>query len=312
MTNATLKIGSKGWEDAKNNFVSMQTSPHTQRAYRHDIEKWEMFAIRIDTITTDVAVGFKIALESNYAPSTAQRVFITVAAFYGWLKGLGLTDETPFHGVKSPTRPTNEPPPVPTDHDIAKFLNACDNGTQHGERAFIASTLMLNGLRAQEVCNLKLTDLSYDEATESWILTVYGKGKKFRSVPLNSEAQQAIFDFWLNGIVSEWLIPDSNGEQLNTQAIYRLVKWFANKVKVSITPHALRHHYATRLVRAGVDLFTLQKLLGHERSDTTQRYVGLDNSDLVLALAKDPRHNPFEQHVAMPFEWNVTNDSATA
>src|SRR5574338_1294462 len=94
-------------------FIGMQNSEHTKRAYRNDIAKWYQF---VDTKydgkeTTDAAVAFKVALEETYAPSTAQRVFCTVAAFYGWMKGTGRVDVTPFHGIKSPTRPSNEAPP---------------------------------------------------------------------------------------------------------------------------------------------------------------------------------------------------------
>lgn len=277
-------------------FCEMQNSDHTKRAYKNDIKKWYQY---VDSVgggeTADNALGFKRALETIYAPSTAQRVWCTVAAYYGWMKGTGKIEDTPFLGIKSPTRPTNEPPPVPKDKDVTALLNACDNGTQYGERARMIVSLLLNGLRAQEVADALLKNVNHDPHNDQWVLNVYGKGEKWRVVPLTSDSQEAIFEFYLNyRATSAFLVPNiENGGKVNTNAIYNTVRFFALKAGIEgMHPHALRHHYATRLVRAGVDVFTLQKLLGHERADTTQRYIGLDYSDLNKALTIDPMHNP--------------------
>ena len=299
------------YKEARRVFVEMQNSPHTQRAYDYDIRKWEQFADHVSApYTSDLAVAFKKALEETYAPSTAQRIWSTVAAFYGWMKGTGRISDTPFHGIKSPTRPIDQPPPVPSDQDIADFFIACENGgTRYGWRAALAGSLLLNGLRAQEVCDARIDDLKYDTDYQAWILTVKGKGDKYRRVPLNSEAQQQIFDYYINMGPGEWLVPNDNGGQLNTKAVYRLIAHFGKKAGIeNLHPHALRHHYATRLVRGGIDLFTLQKLLGHTRADTTQRYVGLDNNDLVKALEADNRHEEWQSHMAMPYEWSKAQE----
>jgi integrase/recombinase XerD len=295
-------------------FCEMQNSNNTKRAYRNDIKKWYQF---IDSVgggeTPDNAIAFKNALVNVYAPATAQRVFCTVAAFYGWMKGTGKIESSPFYGLKSPTRPSNEPPPVPSDEDIAKCLNATENGTLYGSRARVIYELLLNGLRAAEVAHARKEHIVPDPNTEGrWILNVLGKGDKWRPVPLTSRAQQAIFEFFLSHKTDvTWLVPNIEyaGQQVTPQAIYNTVTFFAKQAGVEgMHPHALRHHYATRLNRAGVDLFTLKKLLGHERSDTTQRYVGLDYTDLNRALDVDPLHKETEAHLALFNDEIVSED----
>ena len=292
-------------------FCAMQNSEHTKRAYRNDIRKWEQFlASKAYAETTETAVAFKDELQAIYAPATAQRVWCTVAAFYGWMKGKGMTDVTPFLGIKSPSRPSNEPPPVPSDEDVAKLLSACENGTSYGDRARLIVSLLLNGLRAQEVCDAKIEDVKFDDTTKQWILNVCGKGDKWRAVPLTSETQQSIFDYYLNREAtdrSEHVVCGVNAAlPVDVKTVWRTVKFFATKAGVkNMHPHALRHHYATRLVRAGVDVFTLQKLMGHARADTTQRYVGLDYSDLSKAIALDPMHEPSETHIELLSAFNM-------
>lgn len=286
-------------------FVSMQNSENTKRAYKNDIQKWYQF---VDSVgggeTTENAVGFKQALENIYAPATAQRVWCTVAAFYGWMKGTGKITDAPFHGIKSPTRPSGEAPPVPADEDVTKLLAACENGTKYGDRARLIVALLLNGLRAQEVCDARKDGIKRDSINNQWMLNVLGKGGKWRTVPLTSEAQQAIFDYYLNNqSPTEFLVPTlEGGMKMGVKGVWSTVRFFAIKAGVKdIHPHALRHHYATRLVRAGVDVFTLQKLMGHARADTTQRYVGLDYSDLSKAVLLDPLHNADDDHKQLFF-----------
>jgi site-specific recombinase XerD len=284
-------------------FCEMQTSDNTKRAYRNDINKWQQFlASRGGEETTETALAFKAALENTYSPSTAQRTWGTVAAFYGWMKGTGRVDATPFHGIKSPTRPINEAPPVPSDEAIAKLLNACKDGTPYGKRAWVIISLLLNGLRAQEVCDVKIKDIVRDTNNKQWILNVLGKGDKWRAVPLTSEAQQAIYEFFENSITwnDRYLVTSvMAGEKLNVKSVWTAVRVYALKAGLkdeNIHPHALRHHYATRLVRSGVNIFTLQKLMGHARADTTQRYVQMDYSDLSIAVELDPLHKSDESH----------------
>jgi site-specific recombinase XerD len=285
-------------------YVAMQNSDNTKRAYRSDISHWEQYKEKhanLSSVTN--AIGFKDALTRIYAPSTASRIFGTVSAYHEWLFKLNKIGFNPFMGIKGPTRPIDEAPPVPADDEIQQLLWACDNGTSYGTRARVIVSLLLNGLRAQEVCDAKISQLKHDRSTGSWILNVLGKGNKWRAVPLNSETQQAIHEFWENRVVKgDWRVPmlENNAfmdQKMTTNAVRATVKFFCVKAKLNgITPHSLRHHYATRLVRAGVDLFTLQKLLGHARADTTQRYVGLDYTDLNKAMELDPMHKSDENH----------------
>jgi site-specific recombinase XerD len=262
-------------------FCLMQTSPRTQSEYRKDLARW--FASGFP-LTVDGVAQYRDYLTRSFKPASAARFFTTTRTFYRWLVKRGIIQENPFDFVKGPKRTTDEVTRVPSDADVDALLRATKTSR---ERAVVS--LLLNGLRASEVTNLRADAVQF--APEyGHFMVVRGKGDKERIVPLLSETVADLAEFDKdNGVPSDWLVHNPDGAKLTYDMVNGIVDMAARKAKVDIYPHMLRHHYGTRLVRAGANVFAVQKLLGHASVATTQRYVTMDLSDLVEATRKDPR-----------------------
>ena len=267
-------------------FIAMQASPNTRRAYRQDIVRWVSFLDgRVPTV--DLVVQFKQGLEAALAPASAARCFAAIRSYYRWLGG-----DNPFDRVKGPKAITNTTPKTPADADVDRLIDAVDTSTITGLRDKAAILLLTNGLRAQEVADLRADAMRFEPQYGVHILRLVGKGKKERLVPMNDETVEAVLAYRrADGRVQPGtLLFDYDGSKLTYRQVEEAVYRAARRAGLEgMHPHALRHHYATRVMRGGGHILALQQLLGHARADTTQRYVGLDLADLVDAARKDPR-----------------------
>ena len=257
------------------NFINQQRSKHTKRAYAADLRRFIDF---VDGREVDDAlvIEWRESLVAGLKNASAVRVFNTVRSYYNWAE----IEPNPFRRVKAPQKASGWTPQFPSESEIDAVISVCDSSVGR-----VILNLLNNGLRAQEVCDLKGSDITYDEDEEGYLIRVTGKGNKIRLVPATDETELSLTNLDLLHGRDERLF-----DGLNTRAIYRLVDRCARLAKVKgMHPHAFRHSYATRLTRAGVPVPVLQKLLGHKRMDTTGIYVNLDTSDLFAATRKDPR-----------------------
>jgi integrase/recombinase XerD len=284
-------------------FVRQQQSEETRKAYGKDLRRFlAWLAADIDPLrpSLEVALAYKEHLTAVVSASSASRMFGTVRSFYTWLTRSGIVTTNPFEWVKAPQRTKDATPNVPSDDDIDRLMKAAETPQR---RAIIA--LLLNGLRASEVTGIDFDDLTYDSG--AWGVRVVGKGLRERWVPLTSETVRELSDYtpgWhgrkpvAEPIVSGIECPDRpDGRRCDEHVVRLTLRQVQHAVYKSaedaglrgMHPHALRHHYATRLIRAGATVLHVSKLLGHARADTTQIYVTLDRKDLVTAAALDPR-----------------------
>lgn len=276
------------------NFVAMQQSPETRRAYSRDLRVLADFLSEreITTITNADAIEFRDYLVDEYTPNGAARVWNTVRTFYrGELRG-----DSPFEWVKAPKRTANTTPKVPSDEDVAALIGAAWDNPQ---RSLIIA-LLLNGLRASEVGGLVKGNVEQHEGAT--ILRIIGKGQKERMVPATIEVERAMtrYDWACNDRQghSHFVVSDWQGDPLRYRQVEHAVYKSAEYAGVEgMHPHALRHHYATRLIRSGVSVLHVQKLLGHAKVSTTEAYVGLDLADLIRASRLDPRNQPSQPAV---------------
>lgn len=247
-------------------FIESQRTDNTRRAYRQDLVAWVRY-LDGRTLDEDIIIEWRDSIGSG---ATALRRYNTVRTFYRW-SGM---NPNPFERVKAPRRVSDWSPIVPDESKVDALLGVCRTPK---DRVIIA--LLNNGLRAQEVVDLKAEDYYYDERYRTHIMRVTGKGMKMRLVPANSQTVEALAAITLPI------------KKLNIRKIYYVIERLSKEAGIEgLHPHALRHGYATRLIRAGVPVFSLQRLLGHARAETTGVYVNLDLSDLVLASQADPRN----------------------
>lgn len=275
-----------------NDYIEMQSSAETRRAYRRDLQKWFDF-IGGKTIDVDRVTAFKRHLELTLSPNSAARTWSTVRGYFKYLgQRTGDMMPTPFEYVKAPKRPSGVTPKVPTDEDVNGVVSGAAESPQ---RALIVA-LLLNGLRAGEVCALRREDLEKHDGV-GLVLRVNGKGQKQRLVPVTVETEIAIGRYVTTCSRaqghSDWLVSQYDGNQLTVRQVEHAVYKSAEYAGVEgMYPHALRHHYATRLVKAGASPLHVQQLLGHSNVSTTMVYVTLDLRDLAKAAAMDPRNQP--------------------
>ena len=260
-------------------FCAMQTSPRTQAEYRKDLNRWFTSGFALSTGGVSM---YKTLLMSKYSEASAARFWSTARVFHKWLVHRGLLEHSPFDAVKAPARRVNPVIDSPSDNDVDALVASCES-----PRDLAVVKLLLCGLRASEVTNLRAVSLKFT-AGYGHYLVVVGKGNKERIVPVSDDVVDAVNDAAGN-VGSDWLVHNPDGSQVTYYAVNNLVDRASERAGVKIYPHKLRHHYGTRMVRAGVNVIVLSKLLGHANIATTERYVSLDLSDLVEASRMDPR-----------------------
>jgi len=178
-----------------------------------------------------------------------------------------------------------------SEDEINQLISAIDLSHPQGERnRTILETLYSCGLRVSELITLKISDLFFDEG----FIRVIGKGNKQRFVPIHYNAQKYI-SFYINAIrkqittqkgFEDTVFLNRRGKGLTRQMIFIILKDLSIKIELTkkISPHTLRHSFATHLLKNGADLRAIQQMLGHESITTTEVYVHLDKSYLKEVL----------------------------
>ena len=230
--------------------------------------------IRETTLTTFIA-----HLSHQTRASSQARYLSTLRRFYRWQLARGRIVADPTLKLANPTRPSRLPK-VMSEKQVGNLLVAPDLGTALGlrDRAML-ETLYATGLRVSELVNLKLHEIGFNEG----ILRALGKGSKERLVPLGelaidwlgrylNEARPEI----LKGQQSDALFVTARGGAMTRQAFWQLIKRYAPVAGIApekLSPHVLRHAFATHLLNHGADLRVVQLLLGHADISTTQIYT---------------------------------------
>ncbi|HMO67852.1 MAG TPA: tyrosine recombinase [Novosphingobium sp.] len=258
---------------------------NTLAAYRRDLESAEE-AIGDLTHTDGPALASLAGVWAHLAPSSLARRCSALRQYYGFLLDEGLRGDDPSAALPRPR--SRRPLPRVPDHGMVEALFSTAEAEAAGEKPQAVRLLALleliygSGLRASEVVSLPLAAVPRDAP----FLTVTGKGRQQRMVPVSSRARQAL-SRWLalRPQGSRYLFPSSkSGSHLSRVRLFQLLKALATRAGVapdSISPHVLRHAFATHLLEGGADLRVLQTLLGHADIATTQIYTHVDSARLV-------------------------------
>ena len=264
---------------------------NTLAAYRRDLEGAEDVLGDLTKAARDDLARLGSAW-SDLAPSSLARKCSALRQFYGFLLDEGLRPDDPSPALPRPR--ARRPLPRLLDHgEIARlFAQAEDEAASDSPAAVRMLTLLElvygSGLRATELVSLPLAAVPRDAP----VLTVTGKGGQQRMVPVGGRAAQAL-SRWL-GLRekgSRWLFP-SRGSHLSRVRLFQLLRGLAGRAGIDpakVSPHVLRHAFATHLLEGGADLRVLQTLLGHADIATTQIYTHVDSARLVaLVNARHP------------------------
>jgi integrase/recombinase XerD len=267
-------------------------------AYRRDLEslgrhlgKRELKDARQD----DLLAALRHMRTAGRSPRSVARWLVAVRSFYSWLARDGMIAEDPAVRLDAPKVWTSLPK-VLDGSDVVRLLEAPVRSSPRGARdAAMLEVLYATGLRASELVGLKLPDLHLDAG----YLRCVGKGSKERVVPLGAEAQATLSLYLgsarlllLAGRRSEAVFVGRSGMPLTRQGFWKLIKAHARRagIRASLSPHTVRHSFATHLLENGADLRAVQMLLGHADISTTQIYTHVNRERLKrLYLDFHPR-----------------------
>jgi integrase/recombinase XerD len=259
---------------------------NTLAAYRRDLEvAEELLGDLAEADRNDLA---RLAGKwADLAPSTVARKASALRQFYGFLVDEGLREDDPSAALPRPA--TRRPLPKILSHTGVEALFARAELEAEGERPAAVRLLAFlellygSGLRASELVSLPLAAVPRDAP----FLTIIGKGGQQRMVPVSGRARQAL-SRWLavRPVEGKFLFP-SRGKHLTRVRLFQLLKELAARAGLDpakLSPHVLRHAFATHLLEGGADLRVLQTLLGHADIATTQIYTHVDAARLVALV----------------------------
>ncbi len=249
---------------------------------------------------------------SGYSKSTIARKLATLRSFYKYLVHKERIEASPVSVVRTP-RQDKRLPKCLTVEQVSALLDAPDASTLLGARdKAILETFYSSGLRISELVSLDVEDL----AELQGVLRIRGKGRKERLVPLGEKATRAI-DHYLTlrrregeGRVGGPLFINRSGGRLSARSIRRMLDKYlhAAGIHTHVSPHMLRHSFATHLLNAGADLRSVQEMLGHESLSTTQIYTHLTSKRLKAIYDKA---HPMERNKIAPPPPSKDADSET-
>lgn len=265
-------------------------SPNTLEAYRHDLghllaychrEEKDVLQMKLEDLQ-HFAAGIH---ELGIGPTSQARILSGVRSFYRWLLLDGRIDADPTELLESP-RLGEHLPEVLTTAEVDQLEASIDVSKPEGQRnRAIIEVLFSCGLRVSELTHLRLSDLFLDEG----YIRVMGKGSKERLVPISNRAvhelQLWFYDRNLMTIKAgeeDYVFLNRRGAHLTRTMILIMVKRQAEAagIQKTISPHTLRHSFATALLEGGADLRVIQAMLGHEDIGTTEIYTHIDTTTL--------------------------------
>jgi len=234
---------------------------------------------------------------SNKKSRSQARSISALKSFFNYLLFEGEIHSSPLNDLESP-KIENKLPEVLTEDEIKRLISSVNIDSEFGQRnKTIIEVLYGTGIRVSELVELKLSNIFFKEN----ILKVTGKGNKERFVPLGKIALIEIEKYLndrdklkINSKFSDILFLNRYGRQLTRSMIFKVINDSSKNAEIDkkISPHTLRHSYATHLLKNGADLRTIQLILGHESITTTEIYTHLDTFHLENVLKKyHPREN---------------------
>jgi len=277
-----------------------RASEHTLKNYLVDLNQFLHFiekkfeqnsqTVNMDSVDHVVVRDYVGSLFGNKNPTSIARKLSSIRSFYDFCIRKGHVKTNPAKQVASPKIPKRIPKFLTVDETVA-LLDCPNTSSTLGRRdKAILEVLYASGLRVSELVNLKMQDLNLTEG----IVRVLGKGRKERIVPMGSKACEALrryFDL-RTGLVSgnnnDAVFLNKRGEKISVRSIERiLVKYLKQSgINKTVTPHVLRHTFATHLLNAGVDMRGIQELLGHSSLSTTQKYTHINLEKMMEVYDK--------------------------
>jgi len=260
-------------------------SKNTIVSYQKDLYQFQEFIDKTSIEnTTKPMIKNYIKENSNLKEKSLARKLSSLRMFFDFLIKKNYIKLNPMDGIDGPKIRKNIPDILSVD-DIDKLLEfQTDNNFSYRNRC-ILELLYSTGLRISELVSLKLENVNLNES----FIKVMGKGSKERIVPLNDITTEFLDTYikdirpsMLKKVQTDYLFLNNHGKVLTRQAVFKMIKKRAEEVNIqkNISPHTIRHSFATHLLQNGADIRFIQELLGHEDVGTTEIYTHVSNETL--------------------------------
>ena len=278
-----------------------RSSENTVAAYISDLTQYSIFLktyeniFDVNDITREDVEKYVLSLKrKELSKQTISRKIIAVKEFHSFLLSENITKDNPAKNIDSPKK-SRPLPVVLSTEEVTRMLESIDGEDDLDVRnRAMMEVLYATGLRISELLDLTLGDL---HLRESYIRVVEGKGEKDRIVPIGKVAISYLDKYLKTARLnltkkskkeSMLVFFNYKGEKMSRQGFYKYIQKLAldNGIEKKISPHTIRHSFATHLLEGGVDLRVVQVLLGHEDISTTQIYTHIDKSRLKAEYDK--------------------------
>ena len=258
-------------------------SDNTVGAYMNDLNKYEEFLKKdiLESNTEDLEKYLKYI--KNLESTTVAHKITSIRSYFNYNIKRGIVSVNPADKVSRP-KLTKHLPEYLTEEEVGKLLDVEVKSPYDYRNKTILELLYSSGIRISELVNIKTPN--YD--SEECLIRIMGKGSKERIVPLGDYAINIMNDYMnnyrplINKKHTDYVFVNNRGDKISRQFIFKVIKKEALKkgIKKDISPHTLRHTFATHLLKNGADLRIIQELLGHENISTTQIYTHVTNNKL--------------------------------
>ena len=275
--------------------VELGLSPNTKQAYVRDIELFQENADKDlrQIKRSDIISYMQYLKNKGYAPTSIARRLAALKSFYRFMNAEGYIPFDPAQVIEAGTKGTRLPR-VLNLNEVEKLLATPDTASDEGYRdRTMLELLYATGMRVSEMVNLNVSNLNLNMK----YVIAFGKGSKERIIPLGKTAV-SFLDTYINVVRPRALHANNSeerhlllsvyGKGLTRQRFWQIIKDYGQKagIRKELSPHILRHSFATHLLDNGADLRSVQELLGHSDISTTQIYTHLTNKRLRLIYDK--------------------------
>lgn len=258
-------------------------SPNTIKAYLNDLNNFNEY-IKKDLLSiTSNDIRKYLKFINNLTNKTISHNISSLKSFYNYLESIELINYNPTNEIDRPKLEQTIPTYL-TLEEVSKLLDIKVENEYNARDKAILELLYSSGIRISELTSMELSNIDLDDC----LIRIMGKGSKERIIPLGDYAIDALKEYinkyrhQLNKKNTTYVFLNNRGGKLSRQFIFKTIKNYALKkgIKKNISPHTLRHTFATHLLKNGADLRIIQELLGHENLSTTQIYTHLTNEKL--------------------------------
>ena len=270
-------------------------SPHTVSSYLSDLTEYLRFAEQgegLDPLQPATVRGFVAALHGRNAASSVARKLSTLRTFFRFLQREGEIGENPMQGIVNPKLARYIPSFLTVDEVFCLLAEPGEKDRFAARDKAVMELLYSTGMRVSELVSRDLDDLDFDQE----MVRVKGKGNRERIIPFGRAAAEALRLYLdqrrrlIRDRVSRGHPPEekalflnNRGSRLSARSVERMISSYAARagIQVRVSPHALRHSFATHLLEMGADLRVVQELLGHVSLSTTQKYTHVNMDHLT-------------------------------